>query len=224
MTLTVHTISGTPRGWRALMGLTLKGLDYETHYLESSKREQKSPDFLKINPRGVVPVLDAGGVLVRDSIAILAWLDREYPSKPLFGETPDEAARIWEVSMECCDYLRGAGQHLLYPILVENIDLPAPDSEGMRSLKVASESMHAECHHLEKLLEGQAYLCGNRPSAAEAIAFPEVRLIQRALDRKNDIMAALGFSDFAKRYPCLFDWMQRVGALKGVENTLPYHW
>ena len=224
MTLTVHTISGSPRGWRALVGLTLKGLDYETHYLQGAKREHEAPEFLKINPRGKVPVLDADGIILRDSVAILAWLDRHYPDRPLFGKTPDEAARIWQISMECCEYLRRAGQDLLYPILIENIDRPAPESEQMSALKAASKSMQAECRYLEQLLDGQAYLGGDRPSAAEAIAFPEVRLIQRALDRKGAIMAALGFKDFADRYPHLFDWMQRVGALKGIEKTLPYHW
>ena len=110
MTLTVYTISGAPRGWRVLVGLTLKGLDYEVRYLEGSKRQHKSAEFLKINPRGTVPVLNADGQIVRDSIAILAWLDRQYPDKPLFGEAADEAARIWQLTMECCDYLRDAGQ------------------------------------------------------------------------------------------------------------------
>ena len=224
MTLTVYTISGAPRGWRVQLGLTLKGLDYQVRYLEGSKREHKAPEFLSINPRGMVPVLDADGLILRDSIAILAWLDRRYPENPLFGETADEAARIWPVTMECCDYLRGAGQDLLYPILVENIALPAGDGEPMARLKAASASMQHELRYLDERLEGQAFLAGERPSAAEAIAFPEVRLVQRALDRRDDIMSALGLADVADRYPRLFDWKDRVGALPGVEKTLPHHW
>ncbi|ABW32870.1 glutathione S-transferase family protein [Acaryochloris marina] len=47
MTLTVHTISGSPCGWRALVGLTLQGVDHKTHYLQGAKREHGAPEFLK---------------------------------------------------------------------------------------------------------------------------------------------------------------------------------
>ncbi len=224
MTLTVYNISGAPRPWRMLVGLTLKGLDYEMHYLEGSKREHKAPEFLKINPRGTVPVLDANGVIIRDSIAILAWLDRRYPERPLFGESAEDAARIWQFTMECCDYLRGAAGKLLSPILVENIILPAAESEQMMTLKNASDGLHAECRYLENMLDGNSFLCGDRPSAAEAVAFPEVRLIQRAMDRKGDVMAALGFENFAVQYPYLFEWMHRVESIDGMEETMPPHW
>ncbi len=224
MTLTVHTISGAPRPWRVLLGLTFKGLNYETHYLEASKAEHKAPAFLILNPRGKVPVLETGELILRDSIGILAWLDRQYPDRPLFGVTADEAARIWQVTMECCDYLRAAGQSLLFPILVLNEPLPAPDSEEMAALTTAGEAMHAECRFLETLLDGDSYLGGQHPSAADAVAFPEIRLIQRGLERKPDHMAAVGFDNTAELYPRVADWKDRVGALEGVDKTLPIHW
>ena len=91
-------------------------------------------------------------------------------------------------------------------------------------MQSAGESLHAECSFLEKTLAGQHYLCGDRPSAAEAVAFPDVRLIQRALDRRPDVMKTLGFDDAAGRYPYLFDWMRRLESMDGMANTLPYHW
>ena len=141
MPLKLHTISGAPRPWRVLLGLTFKGLEYETHYLEGSKRQHKAPEFLKLNPRGTVPVLETGNLILRDSIGILAWLDRRYTENPLFGETADEAALIWQITLECCDYLRAAGQSLLFPILVLNVPLPANNSDEMAELKAASEAM-----------------------------------------------------------------------------------
>jgi len=224
MTLTVHTVSGAPRPWRVLLGLTFKGLNYETHYLEASQAEHKAPAYLKLNPRGKVPVLEAGSLVLRDSIAILAWLDRRYPDRPLFGETADEAALIWQTTMECCDYLRAAGQNLLFPILVLNEALPAPNSNEMAALVAAGDAMHAECHYLEALLDGNPFLGGQRPSAADAIAFPEIRLIQRGLERKPEHMAAAGFDNAAALYPRVVEWKARVGALEGVDKTLPIHW
>lgn len=224
MPLKLHTISGAPRPWRVLLGLTFKGLEYETHYLEGSKRQHKAPEFLKLNPRGTVPVLETGNLILRDSIGILAWLDRRYTENPLFGETANEAALIWQITLECCDYLRAAGQSLLFPILVLNVPLPANNSDEMAELKAASEAMHAECRFLENLLDGRPYLAGNRPSAADAVAFPEIRLIQRAVERKPDHMTALGFENPPELYPRVSEWKARVGALKGVHKTLPIHW
>ena len=80
MSITVHSVSGAPRPWRVMLGLAFKGLDFDIHYLEASKREHKAPAFLKINPRGTVPAMIADGVVLRDSTAILARPDRQYPA------------------------------------------------------------------------------------------------------------------------------------------------
>ncbi len=224
MALTLYTVSGAPRGWRVLIGLTLKGLDYDVHYLEASRQEHKSPEYLRINPRGQVPALDADGLVIRESIGILAWLDREYRDQPLFGTSPAEAAQIWQLTLECEDHLRSAINNLLHPVLVENIEMPKTGSEERAALEAAGEAMHVELRFLDDELNGQSYLCGDRPSAAEAVAFPEIRLLQRAMDREPEIMAALGFRNMADRYPRLFEWLNRVTALEGMDKTLPIHW
>lgn len=224
MTIKVYTISGAPRGWRVLIGLALKNLEYNIHYLQGSTQEHKQAKFLKINPRGTVPVIEHNGTIIHDSIAILAWLDRKYPKTPLFGEASDEASNIWEITMEACDYLRNATNTLLRPILVNNIELPKGNSEAMSQLQTASEKMHAECAYLEKLLGTNSFFAGENPTAAEAIIFPEVRLIKRAIERRPDIMRVTGFSNFDKRYPRLSSWRETVEALPNIHKTLPYHW
>jgi glutathione S-transferase len=224
MTIKVYTISGAPRGWRVLIGLTVKDIEYNVHYLQASRQEHKQADFLKINPRGMVPVIEVDGMIIHDSIAILAWLDRKYPSKPLFGQTEDEARIIWQITMESCDYLRDATNTLLRPILVENIDLPKGNNEAMNSLKIASEKMYSECTFLENLLGGKLFFAGENPSAAEAIIFPEIRLLKRAIERRPNIMQAIGFDNFDERFPRLSLWSQRVEALPNMDKTIPYHW
>lgn len=224
MTIEVYTISGAPRGWRVLIGLALKGLEYNVQYLQGSTQEHKQAEFLKINPRGMIPVIEHDGTIIHDSIAILAWLDRKYPEKPLFGGTNDDARNIWQITMEACDYLRDATNTLLRPILVENIDLPKDNSEAMNNLQTASGKMHTECAYLEKLLSNTPFLAGEKPSAAEAITFPEIRLIKRAIEQKPDIMRATGFDNFDERYPMLCAWRDKVEALPNIGKTLPYHW
>ena len=224
MTMTVYSISGAPRPWRVLLGLAFKSLDYDIHHLEVSKREHKAPEFLKINPRGTVPVLDANGTLLRDSIAALAWLDRRYPEPPLFGATPDDAAATWQITMACSDYLRRAIDGMLRRPLVLGEPLPDAGTAERADWEAAGETLHAECRLLEDLLAERPYLAGHRPSAADAVAFPEIRLIERAADTKPDIMDALGFGTSDDLYPRLAAWKARISALPGVDKTFPYHW
>jgi len=94
MTLTLTTISGAQRGCRVLLGLAFKGLTADIKALKLLESEHKKEPFLSINPRGTVPVLESDGVVIRDSVAILAWLDRKFPDKPIFGSTHEEAAQI----------------------------------------------------------------------------------------------------------------------------------
>ncbi|NOX82233.1 MAG: glutathione S-transferase family protein [Alphaproteobacteria bacterium] len=222
MTLTVHTISGAPRGWRVLLGLAFKGLRWDVNYLQASRQDHKSPEFLKLNPRGTVPVLEANGVVISDSIGCLAWLDRAYREQPLFGETPDEAARIWQLTMQACDYLRDANHELLSRVFSENP--PSPGAADYDALKNGADAMHAECAWLENQLANGSFLAGARPGAADAVAYPEICLVERGVETKPEIMASLGFEEPSSRYPRLEAWKAAVSALPGVNNTLPPHW
>ena len=224
MTITVYSISGAPRPWRVLLGLAFKGLDFTIHHLEASKREHKAPEFLKVNPRGTVPVLDDDGTVLRDSIAALAWLDRRYPEAPLFGATPDEAAAIWQITTDCSEYLRRAIDGMLRRPLVLGEPLPDAGTAVRADWEAAGDALHAECRLLEALLAVRPYLAGHRPSAADAMAFPEIRLIQRAADTKPDLMAALGFGACDDLYPHFAAWKARISTLPGVDRTFPPHW
>ncbi|MHA1523894.1 MAG: glutathione S-transferase family protein [Alphaproteobacteria bacterium] len=81
-------ISGSPYGWMAMLAMEVKKLSYVSHRLDPSKTEHKAPDYLAINPRGKVPALKNGDMVVYESIAILNYLDRMHPEPALFGETP----------------------------------------------------------------------------------------------------------------------------------------
>ncbi|WP_170765504.1 glutathione S-transferase N-terminal domain-containing protein [Ruegeria lacuscaerulensis] len=223
MTLTIHTISGAPRPWRVLVALALKGIPYEQHVLKASAGEHKSEPFLSLNPRGTVPVVEADGIVIRDSIAALAWLDRRYPEPPLFGATPDDAARIWQITMEACDYMREASHAVLAPVLLRHLD-PEIGSEEEKALIESSEKLHAECCWLESLLTDGPYLAGGALSAADAVVFPEIRLIQRAVENHHEVMDRLGFGYPPDLYPRVSDWKARMSELPGIEDTLPPHW
>src|SRR5436190_1039143 len=85
MAIDVYWGSGSPYSWRVLLALEHKGLEYRSHLLQIALQEQKSPHMLALNPRGRVPTLKDGDYVVFESLAVLYYLDRKYPAKPLLG-------------------------------------------------------------------------------------------------------------------------------------------
>ena len=70
MALEFYWGSGSPYSWRVLLALEYKGVPYESHVLQFSKQEHKSPQMLRMNPRGRVPVLRDADFVVYESLAI----------------------------------------------------------------------------------------------------------------------------------------------------------
>ena len=67
----------TPNGYKASIALEELGLPYEVHALSFANREQKSPEYLKINPNGRIPAIvdrDNDNFAVFESGAILIYL------------------------------------------------------------------------------------------------------------------------------------------------------
>ena len=85
-----------------------KRLPYESQLLHFDKQEHQSPQMLKLNPRGRVPVLKDGDYVVFESVAVLYYLDVKYPQAPIFGATPEEAGVIMRVICEFQAYAEPA--------------------------------------------------------------------------------------------------------------------
>ena len=67
----------TPNGFKVSIALEELGLPYEVHALSFANREQKAPEYLKINPNGRIPAIvdrDNDNFAVFESGAILIYL------------------------------------------------------------------------------------------------------------------------------------------------------
>ncbi len=71
-----------------------KGLAYDRVTLDLSKREQRRPEFLKLNPYGKAPVIDDGGKVLFESCIINEYLDETHPNPPLMPKDPYLRGRI----------------------------------------------------------------------------------------------------------------------------------
>ena len=84
-----------PNSYRVRIFMAEKGIDLPQVEVDLMKGEHKSPEFLKLNSLGQIPVvvLDDGTVIT-ESIAICRYLDALHPEPPLFGATPKERGLV----------------------------------------------------------------------------------------------------------------------------------
>lgn len=72
-----------------------KGIALPSQTVSIIKREQKSPEFTALNPRGQTPALQLDdGTVIAESVAICRYLEGVHPEPPLFGTGPLEQAMV----------------------------------------------------------------------------------------------------------------------------------
>ena len=71
-----------------------KGLGYESRYINLLRFEHLSPQYLKLNPNGVVPTLVHDGHVVINSACINEYLDEVFPAPELSPADPKDRARM----------------------------------------------------------------------------------------------------------------------------------
>jgi len=72
--------AGTSRTMRAHWMLLELGLDYQFHPIGSRTGETQSGEFVRLNPRHKIPVLQHGSFVLTESAAIIHYLSRTFPS------------------------------------------------------------------------------------------------------------------------------------------------
>ena len=80
--------------FRVRIALNLKRLDYESAFIHLRRGDQRQPDFLGVNPQGLVPALETDDAILIQSLPIIEYLDETYPSPPLLPPDPKERARV----------------------------------------------------------------------------------------------------------------------------------
>ncbi|MFS4437460.1 maleylacetoacetate isomerase [Paracoccaceae bacterium GXU_MW_L88] len=80
--------------YRCRIAFNLKGLEPEFVSVGLREGAHKTPDFLEMNPQGLVPVLDTGKTKLAQSMAILEWLDETFPDPPLLPAGATACAQV----------------------------------------------------------------------------------------------------------------------------------
>ena len=83
MAITFYCGSGSPFSWKVWLALEHKDLPYALQMLSFSGGDMKTPDYLAVNPRGMVPTLVEAGMTLYDPNPIVDNPQRAHPAQPL---------------------------------------------------------------------------------------------------------------------------------------------
>ncbi len=95
------TLAPNPR--RVRVFLAEKGIEVPYEQIDLAKAKNRSPEFLKINPLGGIPVLELDdGTHIAESVAICRYFEEQQPDPPLMGTDAKDRAvvEMWQRRME----------------------------------------------------------------------------------------------------------------------------
>ncbi|MET0550264.1 MAG: maleylacetoacetate isomerase [Xanthomonas sp.] len=94
--LQLYTYWRSSAAYRVRIGLELKRLAYQTLpvHLVRDGGQQHSPEYARLNPQELVPTLCHDGQPIRQSLAILEYLDERWPEPPLLPDASIDRARV----------------------------------------------------------------------------------------------------------------------------------
>ena len=103
--ITLHQFFASSASFRVRIALNLKGIAHGQVAWNLKKGEQKSDQYLKMNPQGFVPAIEREGKpILSQSLAIIEWLEETHPEPALLPAGPDERARVRAIAFAiACD-------------------------------------------------------------------------------------------------------------------------
>lgn len=153
---------------RVKIVLQEKGLAYEIVPLDLRKKEQKRPEFLKLNPYGKVPVIDDDGTVLFESCVINEYLDEKYPDPPLMPKDPSGRGRVRNLVDYGLYFTHVAFRSLRDEMLKEG------ENPDLTLVETSREVLRELLRYLDQELEGKDYFLGQ-------LSLADIDLITRFL-------------------------------------------
>ncbi|HVN84086.1 MAG TPA: glutathione S-transferase family protein [Candidatus Binatia bacterium] len=237
--ITLYDTQGSPCARRVRIVLLEKGLAWETCVVDLTKMEQKRPEYLALNPNGVVPTLVHGDRVIYESNVITEYLDAVFPRPRLY---PVDAWQCAQAKMWQAFELAMAKEFrpLMYLRVIGPFDRLRPKDEVMadvrgstddpahidwvsrvydgtavteREAALLASQLYQRIDRLEHALNGKRYLVGDDFTIADLSVYPRVAMYPL-------VQLAIG----PDRYPNVSRWMAQLSerpSFRGSENLRP---
>jgi maleylacetoacetate isomerase len=95
----LYTFFRSSAAFRVRIALNHKGLQYESVSKHLARSEHRAPDYLELNPQGLIPALAIDGVVLSQSLAIIEYLNDRHPEPPLLPADPIDRARVRSMAL-----------------------------------------------------------------------------------------------------------------------------
>ena len=184
--------------YRTRIALALKGIDYEQQGHDLRTGAQKDPAYLALNPQGMVPALEAEGVVLTQSPAILEWLEETHPTPALLPADPVARAQVRAMSA-----LIGCDIHPLNNLRVGKAlretfgaDQAAVDAWAARWIVPGFEALEALVAR-----HGAGWCHGDAPTLADCYLIPQIYSAGRFNVSMDDFPRLQAISAKASEHP-----------------------
>ncbi|MBT5050302.1 MAG: glutathione S-transferase family protein [Rhodospirillaceae bacterium] len=129
---------GTPRTLRAHWILAEFGIDYDCHPITSRSGETMTPEFLALNPKHKIPVLQHGGNVLTESAAIVTYVSEAFAAPPDF-HVPTDAVDRAKLN-EWCFFIMTELDALSLYVIRKHQDLHAIYGEAPGAIEAAKNN------------------------------------------------------------------------------------
>ena len=173
--LQLHSYWRSSAAYRVRIGLNLKALAYDTVpvHLVRDGGDQHRADYADTNPQRLVPVLQHGQRIVRQSLAILEYLEETFPDHPIMPATARDRARVRGIAqMVACD-IHPLNNLRVLQFFERDWNVPQPERDAWVRRWIATGFAALEALLADNPSTGD-FCEGDLPSMADCCLVPQV--------------------------------------------------
>ena len=161
--------------YRVRIGLNLKGLHYDIIpvHLVREGGQQHSPQFREINPQQLIPVLQHGHRQLKQSLAILEYLDEIWPQPALLPSTARERQRVRALALLVACDIHPLNNLRVLQYFEQEWNVPQPERDEWVRHWIADGLAAAEAMLADHPSTG-TYCEGNVPGLADCCLIPQI--------------------------------------------------
>lgn len=164
--------------YRVRIALALKGVDYQTEGVNIRIGEQNQLAYRRLNPVGVVPTLvDDQGDIHGQSLAIIDWLDRQYPADPLVPVAGPARDQVLEIAYAISCDIHPINNMRVLRYLTDELQVSEEQKNRWYGHWVKQGLSAVE--QLLKRHDSGRFCVGDTPTLADCCLIPQIANAQR---------------------------------------------